>query len=284
MKYYGVEMIGDFVCQIWSTLTDAGSASPEGRAIYVAREDAMYVADGTTWRPAAKTNFITLTDCPSAYVMNNLPIVNSAGTAIVFTPVSGAVIIDAISASLSASTMVRSTSAGVDRHIPVWEGNTRNMVTAHTSAYITSGGELYASKVYNAVWNDIADFIEVDCDIDYGYVYVMDENYRVSKSNKYCEMGIIGIASDTYGFGLGNKAGKTGLMPISIGGFVLAHVDAIYPSGTPLTSGPNGILTALLTADRMIYPERIVASFLKPECSDTWNGVSVNDRHWVKVK
>jgi len=289
MKYYGIEMIGDFICQILSTLSTAGSASPEGKFIYVDNEEATYVANGTEWKPAGKTNFISLTDCPSAYIANNLPIVNPSENGLTFISVTGSTIMDPLSASLvtplSASLLVRSNSIGSDRRITVWDGNTRDITTAHTSAYITSAGELYAAKAYASVWNDIADFIKVDCEVEYGYVYVIDENYIVKKSSTYCQTGIIGITTDTYGFGLGNRihGDKQNMAPISIGGFVLAYVDKLYVPGTPLTSGVDGTLTEILQEDKINHPERIVATFFKPEYNLEWNGIKVNNRNWVKV-
>lgn len=338
MKYYGVEMIGKFKCQKYDSLVFAGAAGNEGRLIYVVDEDSLYIDDGAQWRRASKQSFITLTDCPSSYTASNLPIVNTTATGITYTPISGAIMIQQLSAgiytatsasinndlvipvssslylytttassslytftdsvssnlhdevvtletSLSASTIVRAVTGGMeDMRIPVWNGTERDLITAHTSAYINPSGDIYATHVYNAVWNDIADFIEVDCPIEYGYVYIMDEEYKVRKSRNYMEPGIIGISSDTYGFGLGNKNGKPGLMPISIGGFVLAHVDDIYLSGTPLTCGIDGILTKIDKFDKEKFPENIVATFFKPESEKTWNGIIVNNRHWVKVK
>jgi len=323
MKYYGVDMIGNFKCQRYATLTNAGSASSsdEGRIIYIVDEENLYMNEGEQWVRISKHDFITLTDCPSSYNMdpvsagnyaNNLVIVNAGASGTTFIEISASLMIENLSggiteatsgamnslivlpasaslvdqiAALSASTIVRAVTGGMeDRRIPVWNGTERDLVTAHTSAYINPSGDIYAKHVYNAVWNDIADFIEVDCSIEYGYVYIMDENYKVRKSRNYMEPGIIGIASDTYGFGLGNKNGKPGLMPISIGGFVLAHIDDIYLSGTPLTCSIDGTLTKIEQDDKINFPERIVATFFKPEYEKTWNGIEVNNRHWVKVK
>lgn len=145
-------------------------------------------------------------------------------------------------------------------------------------------GYLYATRVYNAVWNDIVDFVDApeDLVIDYGRVYVRTPDYSVDISDQYCQAGILGIASDTFGFGVGTK--ETGnQIPIAIGGFVLAYVDKVYPPGTPLTSGIDGGLTELKGIDKRDSPERMVATFDRPEKSEEWNGVVVNGRSWVKV-
>jgi hypothetical protein len=152
------------------------------------------------------------------------------------------------------------------------------------------GGALYATTVANAIWNDIADCIEVpdDLEIGEGLVYVMNDDGTYNPSTKYLDDGIMGIASDTYGFKVGAKEGKNEL-PIAIGGFVLAYVDKVYKVGTPLTAGPNGTLTEIQLKDKRDYPERIVATFWKTELADTWGNspsrsVAVGGRMWVKVR
>ena len=171
---------------------------------------------------------------------------------------------------------------------PVFVGGVGSNQTAKASSsklyFNPSTGSLTATKVYNAVYSDIVDFVEIseNLDIEYGKVYIINNTGNIQLSNQYCEKGIIGIASDTYGYGLGVGKG-TKQLPICIGGFVLAHVDKIYEPGTSLTSGPNGVLTEIFEEDKYKYPERIVGVFFKPEPNEIWNDINVNGRHWVKV-
>jgi hypothetical protein len=146
-------------------------------------------------------------------------------------------------------------------------------------------GRLTSGKVYNTIYNDVADFFELEneIDIEYGKVYVYEDNGNVRKSKEYCEMGILGIATDTYGFGVGHKSNKKQI-PISVAGYVLAFVDKPYPSGTPLTSILDGQLTEMKREDVMKYPERIIGTFIKIEPKEEWNEILVNGRCWVKVK
>lgn len=144
-------------------------------------------------------------------------------------------------------------------------------------------GRFYATKVFNAVYNDIADFIQVEEDtpVEYGKAYVLNGKHYLAA--KYAEKGLVGIASDTYGFGVGQKAsGKQ--IAIAIGGFVLAHLDKKYDSGTPLTATKGGILTKANLFVRLFYPERILATFYKEEKEKMWHDIEVSSRHWVKVK
>jgi len=142
-------------------------------------------------------------------------------------------------------------------------------------------GEFYANKVYNAYWNDIADFVTVedDTEIEFGKAYTFDGKHR--KTNKYAEASI-GIASDTYGFGVGSNS-EVKQIPIAIGGFVLAYVDNIYKFGTPLVATRNGKLTKADLFTKLLFPERIVATFYKEENKKMFNTVEVKNRHWVKI-
>ena len=145
-------------------------------------------------------------------------------------------------------------------------------------------GYLYATRVYNAVWNDIVDFINIPKStlIEYGRAYIRSESGSVQLPSRYAEQGVIGIASDTYGFGVG-RDDENHQLPLAIGGFVLAQVDRGYRPGTPLTCTKSGVLTKAKVLIRILFPERIVAIFDRKELATTWNGVTVNDRSWVKV-
>lgn len=147
---------------------------------------------------------------------------------------------------------------------------------------------LIGDTVYNAVWNDMVDCIDVskDTELEPGYAYSFDgENYH--KTTKYLDKGFIGINSDTYGFGIGAKEGVKQLK-IAIAGFVLAYVDKDYKPGTPLTCTKNGYLTELSIDDMSRNPHLLVGTFWKPENGYIWGdptrSVLINGRKWVRVK
>lgn len=153
---------------------------------------------------------------------------------------------------------------------------------------ISAKGGIKGSKVYNAVWNDLADCIPVDdeCKVEPGYCYCFDgEKYY--KSTKYLDKGIVGIDSDTYGMNMGHKP-NLNQMDVAVAGFVLAYVDKEYKPGTPLTCTKNGYLTKIKLKDRIRYPEKIVATYWKSELAEEWGSddrkIKVNGRKWVKIK
>lgn len=172
-------------------------------------------------------------------------------------------------------------------------------ISANISLY-TSNHIFASGRVFNAVYNDIAEFrqLQTGNNIQYGRCYVQTEN-GIRLSNDRLEDGIIGICSDTYGQVLGlpdlNSA------PIALAGYVLAYIsDGIrnilkdkdlksIKIGTPLTSGPDGTLTIMTKSEIINNPDKIVAkyigsnanSYLRSSCQDTLK--NIENRHWVKV-
>ena len=175
---------------------------------------------------------------------------------------------------------------------PITFSSTTASTSTSTGAVVISGGlgvqgNIYGSKVWGCVWNDLADCIDVpeSTDLEYGYCYCFDgENYY--KSTEYLNDGIIGIHSDTAGFCMGKKENEK-QMNVAVAGFVLAYVDKEYSVGTPLTCKENGILTKLKEEDISKNPHKIVGTFWKAEPCEKWGAegkeVEVNGRMWVKV-
>jgi hypothetical protein len=142
-------------------------------------------------------------------------------------------------------------------------------------------------KVRNSVWNDFADILHFDDVITPvpGLVYVLADGV-LSTAFKRAQLECVGIVSDTYGISTGYKEDiTTGTqVAFAVSGFVLAHVDRVYLSGTPLVCSALGYLTAANWFERIFKSERILATYFRPEKTSIWNGVQVNKRHWVKVK
>lgn len=158
-------------------------------------------------------------------------------------------------------------------------------LTVNGTGTSSFAGNITAAKVYGAVWNDIADYLETDNEVkvEFGKVYVRTKQGETRQSVKPCEKGIIGIASDTYGMSVGKKGKGKKEIPIALAGIVLAYCDKAYEPGTPLTASRNGKVTKMYWWEKLLFPERIVATYYKPERAKKWNGVVVNGRHWVKI-
>lgn len=143
-----------------------------------------------------------------------------------------------------------------------------------------------AEKVWNSVWNDIADFQLLNDELIPGKCYIDHiEGARIAYER--CQLGVIGIASDTFGYGVGAGANDNEV-PIAVAGWVLAYVDDEYPCGTPLTCDQEGNLTEMSIDEKRSFPERIVGIYKKREIREEFgtndNKIKVNGRHWIKVK
>lgn len=147
--------------------------------------------------------------------------------------------------------------------------------------YITNNG------LYGAVYNDVADYLELDDELVYGKCYYFTET-GAKICDDYCQKAVVGLASDTAGFHVGYEEGATEV-PISTSGWVLAHVDEVEncSPGDVLTSNVTGNLIRMFLQDKTNYPERMVATFMKKEPKEVWgpedNQIEVNGRCWVKV-
>ena len=171
--------------------------------------------------------------------------------------------------------------------------NAQGSVPSATSYALGVNGGIYApkikgEKVYGAVWNDLVDCIEVDdeCELEYGRCYAYN-NGKFTKTSKYADKSYIGIHSDTSGFEMGDK-GDVKQLKSSVAGYVLAYVDAEYPSGTPLTCSKHGVLTKAHFLTRILHPEMVIATYWKNEPKFVWgaegNEIEVKGRHWVRIK
>lgn len=163
----------------------------------------------------------------------------------------------------------------------IWQDNNSSPSGTRAASY---DGYFYATRVYNAVWNDVADFQPVIGLIEYGRCYYTTGS-GVTLCNKKCQKGVIGIASNTYGFGVGSREG---CVPIAIGGWVLAKVDKPYLAGTLLINNKYSILTKASWWHRLFFSDRIIAIYDRKEMLKyIVSGevkVEVDGRHWVKVR
>ena len=160
-------------------------------------------------------------------------------------------------------------------------GNIASTSTTTGTLRVTGGvgvtGNLYANQVYGAVWNDLADAIEVknNIELESGRCYLLKKGKcYLSMSD---DIGIPVIHSDTFGFLMGNKE-NIKCIHAAVSGFVLAYVDNEYESGIPLTYSDNGTLT------RWSKGKVVVGYYYMKEPNEKWYNREVKGRHWIKVK
>jgi hypothetical protein len=150
----------------------------------------------------------------------------------------------------------------------------------------TATGQFIAEKVWNSVWNDIVDYQTVCDEVVFGKCY-FDTFDGARICNKRNQKSIIGVASDTFGFGVGVRQ-DIRQVPIAVCGWVLAFVDKVYEPGTVLTCNEYGDLTEMTHEEKVNYPERIVGIYKRPEAEKYFGTenkkIEVNGRHWIKVR
>ena len=187
--------------------------------------------------------------------------------------------------AIDAKSMTLTTDSGVSLNIV----NSLGAENPEHGVALDCSGGIKAEKVYNAVWNDLADSIEVpsDTELEYGYCYKYKDE-KVYKTDEYADPNVLGIHSDTAGMVLGIKPSHIKCINLAVAGVVLAYVDKEYECGTALVATKEGKLTKANKATRLLHPERIVATYYKKEKEDLWgpksNKIKVNGRSWVKIK
>ena len=153
-------------------------------------------------------------------------------------------------------------------------------------------GDIHASKVYGAVWNDYAEFRWVtkreneESMPSPGRCVIENGNDSLSTSYERLQPGAK-IISDTYGMCMGEtEKAKT---PIAVCGRVLAYPferKVAFNTGDPVCSGPNGTVSRMTREEAMMYPERIVGTVVSKPTYKEWgpNKIPVDGRIWIQVK
>lgn len=170
--------------------------------------------------------------------------------------------------------------AAASSHTHTW-----SQISDRASLSISTSGTITASKVYNAVWNDYAEFRKAET-IEPGRVIIEDTSGEMKISTERLQAGA-NIVSDTFGHAMGETDEcKT---PIAVAGRVLAYPledRNSYPLGAAVCTGPNGTVSLMTREEIMMYPERIVGVVSEIPEYDTWGTgkIVVNGRIWIKVK
>lgn len=182
-------------------------------------------------------------------------------------------------------------SGGTVTGVTTFSNTTASTSTTTGAVKISGGlgvaGDIYANKVYGAVWNDYAECRESNEFIDAGYVVKENGDDTLSLADGRLIYGC-SIVSDTFGFMIGET--DKAHTPIAVSGRVLAYPYENrevfrYNIGCFVCSGPNGTVSLMDKEEVWNHPEAIIGQVSAVPDYEYWgNNVKVNGRVWIKVR
>ena len=161
-----------------------------------------------------------------------------------------------------------------------------------TKWYVDTNGYSYATRQYNAIWNDYAEFRQVDID-EPGRVVIPQDNGIAIQSNARLQPGAR-IISDTYGSAVGQSDIAT--TPVGLCGRVLAYPyknKNEYKIGDAVCSAPGGTIDIMTRDEIKEYPDRIIGIVNEIPDYDIWEPsltgggrepVHTNGRIWIDIR
>ena len=167
----------------------------------------------------------------------------------------------------------------------MFNGATSTTLSYNTStSRLTYGGDFSANKVYNAIWNDYAEYRQTDF-IDYGRVYQENNNGIMTQTQNRLIPGC-SIASDTFGSAMGQTEKAKTTMAVS--GRVLAYTYKAredYEAGMAVCSAPDGTVDIMTREEIMMYPDCIIGYVSEIPDYEEWGTghIKVNGRIWIKI-
>ena len=152
---------------------------------------------------------------------------------------------------------------------------------------INAAGTITGSKVYNAVFNDYAEYRLCKESIEPGYIVTEDRDNcdHVKLCTSCLGEADMFVVSDTYGQCMGVAANS---VPVALSGRVLVHCDPRYNYvvGDYVGCDDHGRARKLMRLEAHEYPERVLGRVSSIPNYEYWGteNVAVNGRIWVNIK
>ncbi len=140
------------------------------------------------------------------------------------------------------------------------DGNTPNNVS-NALAY---SGYFYPTRVYNAVYNDLAEYFMRDLSepIHTNKVYVVNSKGLACLSKKRADKNVIGICSDSAAYIMKSEWEKEGVL-IALSGTVNVKVTSDVDPGDLLVSYKDGFATKASLFERIFKRDAIIGKVIK---------------------
>lgn len=155
--------------------------------------------------------------------------------------------------------------------------------TEHGVIHFAPDGTIFASALYTAIGNDVAEYRDGSSDLQVGECVIEAGNGEVIKSTERLQPGG-SIISDTFGLSVGS--GYDAAIPLAIAGRALAYPyedKTTYHIGDTVCTGPNGTISKMTREEIQQYPDRIVGIVSEIPDYEIWHDVNVNGRIWIKL-
>lgn len=147
------------------------------------------------------------------------------------------------------------------------------------------------ASVTGAVWNDYAEYRNVDCEEPGRVVFENGDDTLSITTERLSHFA--GVISDTWGFAQGKT--ENAKVPIAVAGRVLVYPYKNrdeYKPGDVVCAAPNGTVDIMTREEIKLYPDRIVGTVSCVPDYEEWGGgpkadrdpIKVNNRVWIKVK
>lgn len=171
------------------------------------------------------------------------------------------------------------------------DNTTATSYSANTAASIHTSGGIYAAKdiwarrVFNAVFNDYAEY-RTTIDLTPGHVVIDKDDGSLICTSARLQPGAQ-VISDTFGHSMGQTL--TATTPIAVAGRVLVYpyqARENYHAGMAVCSAPNGTVDIMTREEIRDYPDCIVGIVSEIPEYETWgsDNVKVDGRIWVRIK
>lgn len=136
-------------------------------------------------------------------------------------------------------------------------------------------GNFYATKIFNAVYNDLAEYFLIDGEAGVGLVYVASGAGKVKLSGKRADKAAVGICSDSAAFVMKEEYKDKGVL-IALSGTVKALVRGKIKAGDVIVSYKNGEAIKANIFEKIFKHDAIIGKALESKTSkDTGNIIVV---------
>lgn len=163
------------------------------------------------------------------------------------------------------------------------QGNVAASIYTHGGIYAMNN--IYGERIFNAVFNDYAEYRST-INLIPGCVVIDQDDGSLACSSARLQPGAQ-VISDTYGHCMG--ATETAQTPIAVAGRVLVYPYQNrnnYHAGMAVCSAPGGTVDIMTREEIRDYPDCIIGIVSEIPEYEEWgsNNVKVDGRIWVRIK